>query len=121
MRVYGRRLNEDGTKTWVVVDTDPVTGSNDLVYVTTLCQAIKLNLGESPFFANTGIPAHPSVVQQIAPDYYVTQLQQQFAKYFVSLIISRAPTSYPGEPPTYNVTAVCHNGTKLSTSVPIPT
>ena len=99
-----------------MVTTDPATGLNDMVYVTTLCQTLLLNLNESPFWGNYGIPAHPSVVTQIYPDYYVTYTQQQFSAYFASLIISKvsAPT------PTYDVKIVTHQGQKLNALVPIP-
>ena len=43
MRTYGRVTNEDGTKTWVEVDTD-ANGYNDAVYVTTLAQCLQLSV-----------------------------------------------------------------------------
>ena len=89
MRTYGRTQDvRSGKKTWWVVITD-TNGFNDSVWLTTLAQVCKLNLGESPFFANYGIPAHPSVVMQIFPDYYMARIQQQFAGYFASLILSK--------------------------------
>ena len=83
MRTWGR-ING----VWTEVSTD-ANGNNDLVWLTTLIQVLKLNLNESPFFGNYGLPAHQSVVQQVAPDFYVAQTQQQFAQYFASLIIAR--------------------------------
>ena len=65
MRVYGRTTNEQGQTSWREVDTD-ANGFNDFVYLTALVQELKLNLGESPFWADRGIPAKPSVVQQVA-------------------------------------------------------
>ena len=68
-------LNPDGTKQkpqpagypyWVEVTTTP-DGYNDLVWATTLCQCFLLNLGESPFYANYGLPAEQAIIQQIAP------------------------------------------------------
>lgn len=114
MRTYGRLTNPDGSKTWVEVDTD-ANGFNDLVYLTTLAQVLKLNLGESPFFANYGIPAHQTVVTQVFPDYYVMQTQAQFAAYFASLSIIRVPGSFP---PAYNATAVTHSGSVLTDTIP---
>ena len=91
MRTYGRTVDVlTGKKTWWVVTTDS-NGFNDSVYITTLAQVCKLNLGESPFFANYGIPAHPSVVMQIYPDFYMIRTQQQFVPYFTSLIMTPAP------------------------------
>ena len=110
MRTYGRVGN-----TWEEVTTDS-NGFNDQVYITTLIQVLKLNLGESPFYANYGIPARQSVVQQIFPDYYVSYVQQQFSPYFASLTISRVSES----PPTYQVNLITHTGVKLNTNVAVP-
>ena len=118
MRTYGRPVNRDGSRgLWTEVDTDPATGLNDLVWVTTLCQTLLLNLGESPFYGNYGIPAHQTIVTQVWPDYYVAFTQRQFAQYFASLIISRRSSSpYPA----YNVNITTHQGQKLNPVVPIP-
>ena len=117
MRTYGRTTNPDGTKTWVVVSTDPTTGSNSWVYLTALCQVLQGILGESPFFANYGIPAYQSIIQQIAPDFYVQRTQQQFAQYFASLSITRVPTA---SIPTYQVNATMPDGTPASVTVKVP-
>lgn len=113
MRTWGRVYAEDGSYEWVKVETDPA-GSDDYVWVTTLIQALLLNLGESPFYADYGIPAHPSVVQQVFPDFYVYRTQQQFSPYFASLIITKRndPT------PTYDVALTLNNGTKVALEVP---
>jgi hypothetical protein len=116
VRTYGRAHTPNGTLTWQVVQTDPTTGLNDLVYVTTLCQVLLLNLGESPFSSQMGIPAQQSILQQIMPDYYVALTQQNFAPYFASLLISRTNTN----PPTYQVNITTHQGLKINASVPIP-
>ncbi len=110
MRTYARVNNEDGTKTWVVIQTD-ANGFNDSVWLTTLAQCLKLNLGESPFFANFGIPQYQTIMTQVMPDYYVSQTQTQFSSYFASLTLTRAQGSFP---PVYNVTAVCHSGAILT-------
>jgi len=110
MRTYGRTRDVlTGVKKWWVVQTD-INGFNDGVYLTTLAQVCKLNLGESPFFANYGIPAHPSVVLQVYPDFYMIRTQQQFAGFFASLIMTPAPIaqgaadSDDGRPvPAYNI------------------
>ena len=107
MRTYGRVGQVGGQGgTWTEVTTD-ANGFNDAVYLTTLAQVLKLNLGESPFYANFGIPAHQSVVTQVFPDFYATQTQTQFAPYFASLVINRVQGSFP---PVYDVTALCHSG-----------
>lgn len=124
MRTYGRifALNPDGSQQnpqppgypyWIQVNTD-ANGYNDAIYTTTLIQVLKLNLGESPFWANYGIPAQPSVVQQVFPDYYVTITQQQFAPFFASLIISKVPGTIN---PTYNINLTTQQGSKFSATV----
>lgn len=109
MRTWGR--NADGT--WAEVVTD-VNGDNDAVYLTTLIQVLKLNPGESPFFANYGVPAQASVVSQIFPDFYTNRTQQQFSPYFASLAITRSQDN----PPTYEVQLVTNTGAKISAQVP---
>lgn len=118
MRTYGRIKQANGSPgPWVVVSTDPNTGSDAWVFLTALCQVLLLNLGESPFYANYGLPAQQSVIQQIQPDYYVTRTQQQFAQYFASLIISKDPAATV---PTYNIRATMFDGTPASVTVQIP-
>jgi hypothetical protein len=129
MRTYGRTRDVvTGKKTWWVVATD-TNGFNDSVYLTTLAQVCKLNLGESPFFANYGIPAHPSVVMQIFPDYYMVRTQQQFSKFFASLILTAAPILQgapddDGRPvPAYNIQVLTNYGSiiGLTTASGYPT
>jgi len=109
-RTYGRVNNEDGSKTWVVVETD-ANNFDDSVWLTTLAQCLKLNLGESPFYAGYGIPQMQTVVTQVLPSFYVMQTQSQFAPYFASLTITLVQGS---SPPVYQVNAVCHNGAILT-------
>lgn len=111
MRTWGR---VDGT--WVEVSTD-ANGFNDLVYVTALIQVLQLELGESPYYANYGIPAQSSLIQQIFPDYYVMVTQQQFAGYFANLTITRTDPNTP----TYAVRVVTHAGVVINATVEIPT
>ena len=122
MRVYGRVYSPDrSTWTWYEVDTDS-TGGNDAVYATALIQVIKLQLGESPFYASYGIPAIQSVQTQVPPDYYVALTQQRYAQFFGSLIITRsdAPRTNLKQAfvPTYDVKVLTHQGTPLPTAVP---
>jgi hypothetical protein len=109
LRTWGR---VDGV--WTEVTTD-ANGYNDQVYLTTLIQTLKMNLGESPFYGNRGIPAFKSIVQQIFPDFYVTYTQQLFAQYFASLTIVKEnnPT------PTYNISVITNNGAKILAQVPV--
>lgn len=120
MRTYGRTVDVlTGKKTWWVVVTD-VNGFNDSVYLTTLAQVCKLNLGESPFFGTYGIPAHPSVVTQIYPDFYMVRIQQQFAPFFASLVMTPTPIaqgaadSDDGRPvPAYNINVLTNYGSRI--------
>lgn len=115
LRVWGRVTDKlTGKKTWVKVTTDK-NGFNDFVYLTNLIQVLKLNLGESPFYGNYGIPAHPAVVQQVFPDFYVAFTQQQFAQFFASLIIAKEPSTTP----TYTVNVVTKYGVKITTSTQV--
>lgn len=115
MRTYGRITNVDGSKTWIEIETD-ANGYNDGVYLTTLIQCLLLNLGESPFYANYGIPAQQSVLQQILPDYYVAQAQRQFSQYFANLVVARQSSN----PPTYRVNVTTKQGYKINASIPVP-
>ena len=115
MRTYGRITNQDGTKTWSTVVTDN-NGFNDAVYATTLIQCLKLNLGESPFNANFGIPAQQSVQQQLYPDLYVWQIQQYFAQFFANVTIQKVLNS--GQP-YYNINILTHSGAAMSQKVPV--
>jgi hypothetical protein len=113
MRTYGRIFNPDGSYQWVVVSTD-ANGKNDNVYLTTLAQVLQLNLGESPFFANYGIPQTQTIVSQVFPDYYAMLAQMQFAPYFASLTITRRQQT---RDPVYDVTAITHSGAILEKTI----
>lgn len=103
---------------WVIVET-AANGDNSMVYLVCLCQVLQLNLGEDPLWSNAGIPAIQAVQQGVAPDYYVSRVQSQFAPYFASLTITRS-TDNSGDP-VYNVAVMTMQGVPLNASVPIPT
>jgi hypothetical protein len=128
MRIYGRTQDVlSGKKTWWVVTTD-ANGYNDSVYLTDLAQVIKLNLGESPFFADWGIPAHPSVVTQMYPDLYLARIQARFAPRFASCILTVLPvtqgsadsfaTDQDGAPaPRYYISVLTNYGARIGVQV----
>lgn len=118
MRTYGRRINLDGSKTWVEVQTD-TAGHDDYVWITTLLQTIQLTPNESPFFANYGIPVQQSIVTQTYPDFYVALTQSQFAPYFASLSINRVPQSLTANPPLveYDIKLVTNQGTVFNATI----
>ena len=122
MRTYGRTRDVlTGAKTWEVVTTDS-NNFNDMVWLTTLAQCCKLNLGESPFYADWGIPAQASVMTQVQPNYYMALMQQRFAPHFMSLLLSKRSDVYDdtGRPmPYYGVNVVTNWGAYLETVVPI--
>ena len=122
MRVYGRTRDVlTGAKTWHVVTTD-ARGFNDMVYLTNMVQVLKLNLGESPFYSDWGIPARDSVVTQIYPDYYVALTHQRFAARFMSLMLQKLEDTLDetGRPsPSYHFEAVTNYGATLVDDVPV--
>jgi hypothetical protein len=99
---------------WVEVTTDS-KGYNDAVWLTTLAQVLQLGLNESPMFGNYGIPAQQSAANGVFPDYYVGITQQNFSKYFLSLLVSRAQAADP----TYNINATANPGASLMSPVPV--
>lgn len=115
MRTYGRVLDATSQKwQWVKIESDPVNG-DDMIWLTTLIQCLKLSLAESPFYAAYGIPAQASVVQQIFPDFYVTLTQQQFAQHFASLQLSKVSSPTP----TYNLNVLTNVGTRITSTIPV--
>jgi hypothetical protein len=123
MRVYGRIVPDPlypDRKKWVVVETDE-NGFDDMVYLTNMIQVIRLNLHESPFFSNWGIPAHASVMTQIAPDYYMSLIQQRFAQYFTLLNLTNLPNRVDadGRPaPAYQYNVITKYGAVLTDVIP---
>jgi hypothetical protein len=116
MRTYGRVTDPDnGTVWWVEVGPDK-NGYNDSIYLTALCQTLKLNLGESPFYGDWGIPAFPSVRTQVPPDYYVALTQKRYAPYFLSVGVVKLPVTFPPLP-TYNISVIFQSGATDSINV----
>jgi len=110
MRTYGR--DSDGN--WLQVTTDDA-GFDDAVWLTTLVQCLKLSPEESPFYAQYGIPAVATVVQQIIPTFYVSRLQSFFFQYFSSLQITLTEI----DPPIYTIVAITNSGSKIISRVPV--
>lgn len=104
MRTYGR--DEQGN--WVQVTTDE-NGYDDAVWLTTLCNVLKLAPEESPFYSEYGIPAIASVVQQVLPTYYANRVQSQFAQYFASLQIALTQA----DPPIYTINVITNSGAAI--------
>jgi hypothetical protein len=120
MRIYARVPADplspiDTPKKWVVVTTD-ARGYNDAVYITAMAQTCKLNLGESPFWANFGIPAKQSVISQIMPDLYVVLIQQFYQKFFSSLLLAKIPSA-DGVTPQYKLSATSKSGFQFNATI----
>ncbi|MFZ4998399.1 hypothetical protein ACOY5P_03255 [Enterobacter asburiae] len=115
MRTWGRVTDANGNKTWVAVETDE-NGDSSYVWLTTLIQTLKLGLGESPFYAQYGIPAQQSIAQQVYPDYYVNMTQQQFAGYFASLTITKVDRAAS---PTYTIDVIFRNGVSIQENIAV--
>jgi hypothetical protein len=115
MRTYGRVVDPSGAKFWVEVGPD-VSGYLDSIYLTALAQTLKLNLQESPFYADWGIPARASIQTQVPPDYYVALTQQRYSPRFMALLVTRDASSTT---PTYNIAVQFSSGAQYSvTEVP---
>src|SRR4051812_15117975 len=114
MRTWGRLWERDNagqvipgtTPVWGKVETSP-EGFDDNVYLTAMAQEFQLNINESPFFGDRGVPAHQSVMQQIFPDWYVWKIQRLYAPKFSSLTMSRVPDLTT---PTYDVLVITNQG-----------
>jgi len=119
MRIWGREPDGKGGYTWVEITTDS-NGMNANVYLTALTQVLKLNLLESPFYANYGIPQYQTMITQVFPTYYVMLTQQQYAPFFASLVISPIK-NYTGASghysPAYNIQAVTKSGAVLNKEI----
>ncbi len=98
---------------WIAVQTS-ATGDNSYVYLVALLQVLLLNLNESPFFATSGIPSEQAIQQQAPPDYYVTQVQQQYAQFFTSLVIMKTSSN----PLVYQVNVILKSGAVISLALP---
>jgi hypothetical protein len=122
MRTYGRTQDVlTGKKTWVEVTTD-ANGFDDMVWLTTLAQCCKLNLGESPFWSDWGIPAYASVVTQVHPNFYMTLMQQRFSGHFMNLLMQRndnAPDADGRPSPFYTFYVLTNYGAELFVTVPV--
>lgn len=140
MRLYGRVPNPfplNGQESsanlapsyqWVVVETDDA-GFNDYCYITAMIQTFRLNWNESPFWGNFGIPAAQSVLMQIQPDFYISNIQKFYAQFFPSVIIAKQPqipssstlaagsTEMPYNTPVYNVSILRNNGSKFQMQI----
>jgi len=109
MRTYGKINN-----VWSTVQTD-ANQHDDYVWITTLLNNLNLVLGESPLYAQNGIPAQDSLVTQVFPDFYVSKMQQEFAPHFFSLKIYKTQSRTP----TYQVDLITKKGTAINQVVAV--
>lgn len=114
MRIHGRKINPDGTKTWVTYDTaagDPI----DAIYVVWLIQALKMNTLESPFWPGWGVDIWQSLQNTFYPDSSIANMQAEFSQYFSFLSITRQ--SDPD--PHYAVSVITKAGVPLNYRVAV--
>lgn len=110
MRTWGRVTDPSGAKFWVEVTPD-ANGYLDSIYLCALAQTLKLNWNESPFYADWGLPAHASVLMQVAPDAYVAMTQGRYAARFMSLLVSKRQGTVD---PTYDIFCQFEAGATVS-------
>lgn len=118
MRAYGRVTDKYGNKTWVTVQTDS-GGDSSYVYVTALAQCLQLNLNESPFWSNFGIPAKAAVIQQMQPDFFVSYITTYFSQFFASLIVAKRAQALGQPTPIYDMSAILKNGATFQSQIGI--
>jgi hypothetical protein len=120
MRVWGREYDINGDYVWKEVSTDS-SGFNDGVYVTAFAQVLQLQTNESPFYADYGIPAIQSVLNQLFPDLNVSLMQQRYASFFAMLRVQKvnAVNEYGSPTPVYNVGIITQAGSSISLTIPI--
>lgn len=106
MRVWTRVMGSDGKRTWQPVD-------NDQGNIAWLQNALLLQLGESPFWTDWGLPVSKTLVSQIWPDYYLNMTQQRFRDVFPTLQVTRQRVDGQSDP-VYSIRAILSDGTAYS-------
>ncbi|UMM63143.1 hypothetical protein [Aristophania vespae] len=102
MRVWTRQFQSDGTRKWVAV-----TGNQAII--AWLQNNLLLQLGESPFYADKGLPVTQSLISRIWPDYYLNQLQEFFRDYVSTIQITR-DTSVVNDGLSYKILVIFKDG-----------
>lgn len=102
MGIWTRQYQPDGTRRWVSV-------RDNQAIIAWLQNALLLQLGESPFWADWGLPVTQMLVTQVWPDYYVHMTKQRFEDYFTSLRITR-DTAQDSAEPSYTISALFADG-----------
>jgi hypothetical protein len=85
------------------------------IAVCNLIQCCKLEIGESPRYPNRGIPARETILTQIYPDYYMQQIQSQYAANFASLMITKQPVFDP----TYTINIITKDGQTINGTIAV--
>ncbi|WP_077395442.1 hypothetical protein [Bombella intestini] len=108
MRVWTRVHQPDGRRVWKAV-------TGDQGNIAWLQNALLLQLGESPFWADWGIPVQQTLVSRVWPDYYLNLTQRRFRDIFPSLQITRKDGGN-GADPVYDISVILNNGTLYSSA-----
>lgn len=111
-RVWGRIHNSDGSRTWQAFETDD-NGYDDAPNLIWLQNVLLLNLNESPFYADWGIPIQQTLATSVFPDYYTAKIQQRFTAYFASVVVTRIYSSDI----SYSVNVTTRTGYQVSQKI----
>jgi len=84
----------------IVTITDPA-----MIWVTIVKHELQLRVGESPFYADAGIPAEDSIITQQEPDYHVNNVKRRYEAKFNAFDI----TKVSGQPLVYNIALTTKN------------
>ena len=107
METLGRNVT---TGEWKYVTSD---NGAELVWFTTLCQVLKAEMREQPFYniEGFGIPTQDSIINHLMPDYYLMKIKEKFSEYFISPPTITRVSSYPEM--AYNVSVILSTGQTL--------
>ncbi|KMQ89824.1 hypothetical protein RF55_10509 [Lasius niger] len=108
-RVWARtgQPDQDGKRKWISV-------SDNTAILTWLQQAVLLQLGESPFWVDWGLPVIGFLSQGIYPDLYMQKTKERFQPYFLNVNINRNIPDNPEDQIAYTVTAIPYPGQTLA-------
>ena len=115
MRVYGRTIDNTRPNAnfykWQVVQDD-----DDNIRLTHLIQVLQMDIQESPFYSNWGMPVANALITGVLSDVAINNTINQFAQYFAALQITRGISNDPKEI-YYQVDVVLKNGKNVTLDV----
>ncbi|QCE32947.1 hypothetical protein FAI41_04685 [Acetobacteraceae bacterium] len=104
-RIWARtgKPDQNGKRQWISV-------SNNTAILTWLQQAVLLQLGESPFWVDWGLPVIGALTQGIYPDLYIQKTKERFQPYFLNININRTVPDTPEDQINYKIIAIPYPG-----------